>query len=78
MEQKKVIAHQLELFDINGVGVICHSSNRKGVPLADGAKALQVDTAGEQGRALVYNLTSNYETLNNLQKLPCTKVHTVV
>ncbi len=56
MEQKKVIAHQLELFDINGEGVICHSTNRKGVPLAEGAKALQVDTAGEQGRALVYNL----------------------
>lgn len=56
MEQEKVTAYQLELFDTNGEDAVCHSSTRNGVPEAEGVKALQVETAGEQGRALVCNL----------------------
>jgi len=56
MEQKKVIAYQQELFGINGKDAICHSLSCKGVPEASWAKALQVDEAGKQGQALVYNL----------------------
>lgn len=56
MEQKQVIAYQLELFDTNGEGVICHFSNRQGVPVAEESAALQIETAGESRRALVCNL----------------------
>ena len=56
MEQKQVIAYQLELFDINGEGVVYPFPTREAVCLAQGTKDLQVNTAGKQERALVCNL----------------------
>ena len=75
MEQKKKdIVHQPELFDINGEATIRPFSTCNGVPAAKEGRDLQIAMAGKQKRALV----CNYETLNNLQKPPCTKVRTVV
>ena len=56
MEQKQVIAYQLELFDINGQGVVHPFLKREDVHGAQGTKDLQVNTAGKQERALVCNL----------------------
>ena len=55
MEQKQVIAYQLELFDINGEGVVYPFPTREAVCGAQGTKDLQVKTAGKQERALVCN-----------------------
>jgi group II intron reverse transcriptase/maturase len=56
MKQKQVIAYQLELFDINGEGVVYPFSKREAVSGAYELKDLQVIVAGEQERALVCNL----------------------
>jgi len=56
MEQKQVISYQLELFDINGQGVVCPYLEREDVHGAQGTKDLQVNSAGKQERALVCNL----------------------
>jgi len=56
MEQKQVIAYQMELFDINGEAAVCPFSAREDVYGTQETKALQVNVAGEQERALVYNL----------------------
>jgi hypothetical protein len=56
MEQKQVISYQLELFDINGQGVVYPFLGREDVDGAQGIKDLQVNSAGKQERALVCNL----------------------
>jgi len=56
MEQKQVISYQLELFDINGQGVVYPFLEREAVCGAQGIKDLQVNLAGKQERALVCNL----------------------
>jgi retron-type reverse transcriptase len=56
MEQKQFISYQLELFDINGQGVVYPFLNREAVCGAQGIKDLQVNSAGKHERALVCNL----------------------
>ena len=56
MERKKELAYQMELFDINGQGVIYPYPNRRNVEETDGGRDLQVESAGKQGRALVCGL----------------------
>jgi group II intron reverse transcriptase/maturase len=56
MEQKKDISYQLELFDINGQGIVYPFSKREAVSGAHETRALQVKVAGGQGRALVCDL----------------------
>jgi len=56
MEQKQVIAYQLELFDINGEGVVYPFLGREDVCGAQGTKDVQFNSAGKQERALVSNL----------------------
>jgi len=56
MEQKQVISYQLELFDINGEGVVYPFPGREAVCGAQGIKDLQINTAGKHERALVCNL----------------------
>jgi retron-type reverse transcriptase len=66
MEQKQVISYQLELFDINGRGVVYPFSNREAVSGADERRDLQVGMAGEQKRALVCNLIETVISPKNL------------
>ena len=66
MEQKKVIAYQSELFDINGESALSPYPNREAVSGAFGSKALQVVSAGEQGRALMSNLMEIVCSPNNI------------
>lgn len=47
--------------------------NKSGCPQSN--QAMRIEWFQKLG---LYNLTFNYETLNNLQKPPCTKVRTVV
>ncbi|MDR1115332.1 MAG: group II intron reverse transcriptase/maturase, partial [Tannerella sp.] len=56
MEQKQVIANQLELFDINGQVAVYPFSRREAVSGAYETRDLQVIVAGEQERSLVCNL----------------------
>ena len=66
MEQKQVISYQLELFDINGQGVVRPFPNREDVFGAQGTKDLQVNPAGKQERALVCNLMEIVFSPNNI------------
>jgi len=66
MEQKQVIANQLELFDINGEGVVYPFPSREAVCGAQGIKDLQVKTAGKQERALMCNLMELVVSPKNL------------
>jgi len=56
VEQKQVIAYQMELFDINGQVAVYPFPRREAVCGAQGIKDLQIKTAGKQERALVCNL----------------------
>jgi len=67
MEQKKVIAYQLELFDENGESALCHYPSGEDVNGTAGSKDLQVVTAGEQGRALMCNLMETVCRPNNIR-----------
>ena len=62
MEQKQVIAHQLELFDINGEVVVYHFPKREVVSGTQRIKDLQINTAGKQERALVWNIQPSTKT----------------
>jgi group II intron reverse transcriptase/maturase len=66
MEQKQVISYQLELFEINGQGVVYPFSKREAVCGAHETKDLQVNTAGKQERALVSNLIEIVISPNNI------------
>jgi RNA-directed DNA polymerase len=56
MEQQRVIAYQMDLFQSQEQDAVCPSHNRDTVSGAEARKALQVERAGEQGRALARNL----------------------
>ena len=68
MERKKEIAYRLELFDINGQSVIYPYPNRRNVEETDGQMALQNESAGKQGRALVCGLMEHVCSPTNLRK----------
>ena len=72
MAQQQDITYQYDLFNQMGEDVIRPFSTSEAVSVAQATKALQVKEAGEQERALthdlmggLYNLTLNYERLNN-------------
>lgn len=56
MEQKQVISYQMELFEINGEGVVYPFPQSENVYGAQGIRDLQVNSAGKQERALLCNL----------------------
>ena len=72
MAQPQEITYQYDLFNERSQEVIRPFPESEAVCGARGIKALQVKEAGEQERALthdlmggLYNLTLNYERLNN-------------
>jgi hypothetical protein len=73
MEQKKITAYQLSLFNTNGANAMCPYPSRETVSLAFGSKALQIASAGEQERAL---MSKKHSTIYRNRRVR--KVRTVV
>lgn len=68
MEQQRVIAYQLDLFHSLEQDAMCPSHNRDTVSGAEARKALQVEGAGEQGRALARNLMQIVCSHDNIRR----------
>ena len=68
MEQQRVIAYQLDLFQSLEQDAMCPSHNRDTVSGAEARKALQVEGAGEQGRALARNLMQVVCSHDNIRR----------
>ena len=68
MEQQRVIAYQLDLFQSLEQDAVCPSHNRDTVSGAEARKALQVERAGEQGRALARNLMQVVCSHDNIRR----------
>jgi len=68
MEQQRVIAFQMDLFQSLEKDALCPSHNRDIVSGAEARKALQVEGAGEQGRALARNLMQVVFSPDNIKR----------
>ena len=68
MEQQRVIAYQMDLFQSLEQDAVCPSHNRDIVSGAEARKALQVEGAGEQGRALARNLMQVVCSPDNIKR----------
>lgn len=68
MEQQQITVYQLDLFSTTNQETVCPSQNRDNVEGAEERKALQIEGAGKQKRALAKNLMQAICSHENIKR----------